>query len=82
VPTGPTGNQTGFGLAQARTLPLVCRIEAYQPGGDEAVVAKPGSVAAAAAGDGGEITTAGTDSADGTAAAGERGRGLPVYGDT
>jgi len=58
--------------------------QADQPGGDEAVVAEPGPAAAAAAGagDGGEITTAGTDSAEATAAAGEKGAGLRVYGDS
>jgi Transposase DDE domain len=49
-----------------------------QPGDDEAVVAD----GAGAAGDSGEITTAGTDSADATAAAGENGAGLRVYGDS
>jgi Transposase DDE domain/Transposase domain (DUF772) len=41
---------------------------ADQPGGDEALV--------------GEITTAGTDSAEATAAAGEKDAGLRVYGDS
>jgi len=56
-----------------------------QPGGDEAVVAEPGSgsaAAQAAAGDGGQITTAGTDSAGATAAASEKDAGLRVYGDS
>ena len=48
--------------------------QADQPGGDEPP--------AATAGDGGEITTAGTDSADATAAASEKGAGLRVYGDS
>ena len=56
--------------------------EADQPGGDEAVVAEPGPAAAGDTGDGGEITTAGTDSADWTTAAGEQGAGLRVYGDS
>jgi hypothetical protein len=56
---------------------------ADQPGGDEAVLAEPGfGAAASAAGDGGEITTAGTDSAEATAGAGEKGAGLRVYGDS
>ncbi len=57
---------------------------ADQPGGDEALVAEPGlaAAAAAAAGDGGEITTAGTDSAEASAAAGEKDAGLRVYGDS
>jgi hypothetical protein len=56
--------------------------QADQTGGDEAVVAEPGPAAEGAAGDGGEITTAGTDSADVTASAGEEGAGLRVYGDS
>jgi Transposase DDE domain/Transposase domain (DUF772) len=55
---------------------------ADHPGGDEAVVAEPGPAAAADTGDSGEITTAGTDSADATAAAGEKDAGLRVYGDS
>jgi hypothetical protein len=46
--------------------------QADQPGGGEAV----------ATSDGGEITTAGTDSAEATAAAGEKGADLRVYGDS
>ena len=57
---------------------------ADRPGGDEALVAEPGPAAAAAAvaGDGGQITTAGTDSAEASAAAGEKDAGLRVYGDS
>ena len=55
--------------------------QADQPGGDEALLAdpKPAAAAAAGAGDGGEITAAGTDSAE---AAGEKGAGLRVYSDS
>jgi hypothetical protein len=56
--------------------------QADQPGGDEVVAAEPGPAAAATAGDGGEITTGRTDSAEATAAAGEKGAGLRVYGDS
>src|ERR1700720_2538042 len=52
--------------------------QADQPGGDEAVAEPP----AAPAGDSGEITTGRTDSADATAAPGEKGAGLRVYGDS
>ena len=52
--------------------------QADEPGGDKAVTEPP----AATAGDSGEITTAGTDSAAATAAAGEQGAGLRVYGDS
>jgi hypothetical protein len=58
--------------------------QADRSGGDEAVLAEPGSggTATAGAGDGGEITAAGTDSAEAAAAAGEKGAGLRVYGDS
>jgi Transposase DDE domain/Transposase domain (DUF772) len=58
--------------------------EADRSGGDEAVAGQPEPAAAAAAdtADSGEITAAGTDSADATAAAGEQGAGLRVYGDS
>ncbi|MDT5255946.1 MAG: hypothetical protein QOD10_1026 [Mycobacterium sp.] len=56
--------------------------QADQPGGDEALVPQPGPAAATDTGDSGEITTAGTDSADATAAPGEKGAGLRVYGDS
>ena len=57
--------------------------QAERSGGDEAILAEPGPAAAAAtAGDGGEITTAGTDSAEAIAAPGEKGAGLRVYGDS
>ncbi|HXA12770.1 MAG TPA: transposase [Mycobacterium sp.] len=67
---------TGGDLARADQPPT------DQPGGDEAVAAEPGPAAAADTDDGGEITTAGTDSADATAAADEKDVGLRVYGDS
>ena len=51
---------------------------ADQPGGDEPVAEPP----AADTGDSAQITTAGTDSADATAVAGEKDAGLRVYGDS
>jgi hypothetical protein len=56
--------------------------QADPSGGEEAVVAEPGPAAAAASGEGGEVTTGRTDSAEATAAAGEKGAGLRVYGDS
>jgi len=58
--------------------------QADRCGSDEALLAEPGSggTAAAGAGDGGQITTGRTDSAEATVAAGEKGAGLRIYGDS